>query len=215
MDDYIKDFIRESEENITELNNSLLELEDDPDDEEAMDSIFRTAHTLKGNFGAMGFQDASDVAHAIEDLLDEVREGRMDVTPEMMDLVFAGVDEIDRALGQIEETGETDLDVDHVVADIREVLEEGDAGGDDAGDGGGDAGEDDALDGVPLADLDDPGRLAAADGDVFHVAVDMGDPDMKGVDAMFALEGLQEDLDLLGTVPDEDAVEDGEYDDGF
>jgi two-component system chemotaxis sensor kinase CheA len=43
----------------------------------------------------------------------------------------------------------------------------------------------------------------------------MGDPQMKGVDAMFALEGLEENLDLLGTIPEVDAINDGEYDDGF
>jgi two-component system chemotaxis sensor kinase CheA len=95
MDDqYLDAFIRESEEEITKLNNSLLALESDPDDREAMDQIFRTAHTLKGNFGAMGFDGASDLAHAMEDLLDEMREERLAVTPEMMDLVFAGVDQL-------------------------------------------------------------------------------------------------------------------------
>src|SRR6056297_1786865 len=129
MKEYLQDFIRESEENITELNNSLLNLEDDPGDEAAMDSIFRTAHTLKGNFGAMGFQDESDLAHAIEDLLDEIRQGRMEVTAEIMDLVFAGVDEIDRALGQIEEDGESDIDPEDIITEIRAVIENGGAGG--------------------------------------------------------------------------------------
>ncbi|WP_135829038.1 chemotaxis protein CheA [Halorussus halobius] len=219
MDDYLQDFVRESEENVTELNNSLLELEDDPGDEAAMDSIFRTAHTLKGNFGAMGFQDASDLAHAIEDLLDEVREGRMAVTPEMMDLVFAGVDEIDRALDHIEETGESEVEADDIIDDIRGVIEQGGTDGSDGddGDAGGDASEESSEDdpAIPLGDLDDAGRLADADGDVFHVAVDMGDPDMKGVDAMFALDGLEENLDLLGTVPGVEAINDGEYDGGF
>ncbi|NHN59177.1 MULTISPECIES: chemotaxis protein CheA [Halorussus] len=248
MDDYIQDFIRESEENVTELNNSLLELEDDPSDEEAMDSIFRTAHTLKGNFGAMGFQDASNLAHAIEDLLDEIRQGRMEVTPEIMDLVFAGVDEIDRALDQIEDEGESDIDPDDTIEQIREVIErggaapadgadagdDGDAGaapgdGDDADadatadsqaddepdDGAADATDQSGLGDVPVGEFEDPAALAAADGPVFHVDVDMGDPQMKGVDGMFALEGLQDDLDLLGTVPGVDAINDGEYDDGF
>ena len=217
MEDYIQDFIRESEENVTELNNSLLELEDDPSDEAAMDSIFRTAHTLKGNFGAMGFQDESDLAHAIEDLLDEIRQGRMEVTPEVMDLVFEGVDEIDRALDQIEENGESDIDPDDIIADIRSVIE-----GDEAADDDSDAADDDAdagtgagLADLPVEELDDPAALAAPDGEVFHVDVDMGDPQMKGVDGMFALEGLSENLDLLGTVPDVDAINDGEYDDGF
>src|SRR6056297_3354160 len=103
MDDqYLDAFIRESEEAITELNNSLLALESDPEDEQAMESIFRTAHTLKGNFGAMGFEDASDLAHAIEDLLDEMREGNMEVTPEIMDMIFDGVDQIELIVGEIE-----------------------------------------------------------------------------------------------------------------
>ncbi|WP_435174457.1 chemotaxis protein CheW [Halorussus sp. AFM4] len=249
MEDYIQDFIRESEENVTELNNSLLELEDDPSDEAAMDSIFRTAHTLKGNFGAMGFQDASDLAHAIEDLLDEIRQGRMDVTPEIMDLVFAGVDEIDRALDQIEDDGESDIDPDDTIEEIRAVIERGaaaddgaaaasddgaspdaepetgsgddadataEASDDDESDGeSGDTDDRSDVDGAPVGEFEDPAALAGADGPVFHVDVDMGDPQMKGVDGMFALEGLQEDLDLLGTVPDVDAINDGEYDDGF
>ncbi|UPW00437.1 chemotaxis protein CheA [Halorussus gelatinilyticus] len=226
MEDYIQDFIRESEENVTELNNSLLELEDDPSDEAAMDSIFRTAHTLKGNFGAMGFQDASDLAHAIEDLLDEIRQGRMEVTPEVMDLVFAGVDEIDHALDQIEDEGESDIDPDDIIADIRSVIDgEDDAGGDESGETTEpeetseseteDAGTGTSLADVPVEELDDPAALADADGETFHVDVDMGDPEMKGVDGMFALEGLSENLDLLGTVPNVDAINDGEYDDGF
>ena len=223
MEDYIQDFIRESEENVTELNNSLLELEDDPGDEAAMDSIFRTAHTLKGNFGAMGFHDESDLAHAIEDLMDEIRQGRMEVTPEIMDLVFAGVDEIDEALSEIEEDGESDIDPEDIITEIRAVIENGGAGGaeaDDASDDTADAADSDAdsgatLDSVPVDELADPAALANADGDLFHVAVDMGDPQMKGVDAMFALEGLEENLHLVGTVPEVDAINDGEYDDGF
>ena len=228
MDDYLQDFIRESQENVTELNNSLLELEDDPGDEAAMDSIFRTAHTLKGNFGAMGFQNESNLAHALEDLLDEIRQGRMEVTPNVMDLVFAGVDEIDRALDEIDDEGESRLDADDIIAEMRDLIQRGNAtsvgGADSASDETGsepaesEAERDpasDSDDSIPLDELDDPEELANADGEVFHVAVDMGEPEMKGVDAMFALEGLNEDLDLLGTVPDTDALNDGEYEDGF
>lgn len=84
-DDHRQIFIHESREQITELNNSLLSLESNPEDAEAMDAIFRTAHTLKGNSAAMGYDDASTLAHALEDLLDEVRQGRIEITPELMD----------------------------------------------------------------------------------------------------------------------------------
>ena len=231
MEDYLQEFIRESEENITELNNSLLELENDPGDEAAMDSIFRTAHTLKGNFGAMGYQSESDLAHALEDLLDEIRQGRMDVSPEIMDLVFDGVDEIDRALDEIEGTGESSADHEATIAEIREILDAGGVAGEASNDAAGVAGpdaktssepdvtgddgeSDDAL-AAALAGLDDPAALAEASTPAFHVAVDMSDAQMKAVDGMFALQGLSDDLDILGAVPNVDAINDGEYDDGF
>src|SRR6056297_1831769 len=194
MDDYIKDFIRESEENITELNNSLLELEDDPDDEEAMDSIFRTAHTLKGNFAAIGFQDASDLAHAIEDLLDEIRQGEREVTPEVMDFVFAGIDQSD------------------TIEEIRAALDDGDQAAAPTDDGD-DAGDDDRT-AAALAALDDSVDLTGV-GDVFHAAIDVGDSDMKGVDGMFVLGEVTDELDLLGAVPPVDDINEGEYDDCF
>ncbi|MFB6091552.1 MAG: Hpt domain-containing protein, partial [Haloquadratum sp.] len=137
MDDELYDeFITESEESITQLNNSLLELESNPDDAEAIDDIFRQAHTLKGNFGAMGFENAQNVAHAVEDLLDEVRQGNIEVTHERMDLVFDGMDEILDILHEIEENGESQRDPSDLVAEIRAAAEpEGEkaAGGDETG----------------------------------------------------------------------------------
>lgn len=226
MEDFLQEFIRESEENITELNNSLLELEDDPSNEAAMDSIFRTAHTLKGNFGAMGYQSESDLAHALEDLLDEIRQGRMDVSPEIMDLVFDGVDEIDRALDDIEENGESNADHEATIAEIRGVLEAGgvaEQGSDDASsESDGEAPEDADSEGdgnealaEALAQLDDPVALADVATPTFHVAVDMSEAQMKAVDGMFALQGMSDDLDILGAVPDVDAINEGEYEDGF
>lgn len=213
MDEYIQDFIRESEENITELNNSLLELENDPNDAEAMDSIFRTAHTLKGNFAAMGFQNGSNLAHAIEDLLDEIRQGRMDVTSEIMDHVFAGVDKIEMILAEIEEHGESKTDPSATIQDIRATLEAADGAPVEAETD--DEPESETLaPEVALSLLEDPSVLAEVDG-VFHARVEMRDSQMKGVDAMFVLGEVTEHLELLDAVPSVEAINDGEYDDGF
>src|SRR6056297_3162661 len=127
MDDELyQEFITESEESITQLNNSLLTLESNPDDTEAIDDIFRQAHTLKGNFGAMGFDNAATVAHAVEDLLDEIRHERLEVTPDRMDLVFDGMDEILDILHDIEEHGESKSDPTDLVEEIRAAAEGGD-----------------------------------------------------------------------------------------
>jgi two-component system chemotaxis sensor kinase CheA len=214
MDDqYLDAFIRESEEAITELNNSLLDLESDPSDEEAMDSIFRTAHTLKGNFGAMGFDDAANLAHAMEDLLDAMRQGEMEVNPDVMDLVFAGVDQIEVIVNEIEEEGESTTSADDLVAQLRAVLEEGaDAAGEaasnDASAGAGAAGD-------AAVDVDADIDPADADGRVVHVTVDIGESDMQGVDAMLALEGVEDIFDILGSTPGRADIEDGEFEDTF
>ncbi|WP_251343814.1 chemotaxis protein CheA [Haloplanus halophilus] len=201
-EEYVQAFVHESEEQLTDLNNSLLALESDPDDREAMDDIFRTAHTLKGNFGAMGYDDASDLAHAIEDLLDELREGEMAVTPEVMDLVFAGVDRLELAVESIDEDGTVDVETADLEDDIRTVIEEGAAG----------AESDDAESDDAEADTEPPDDAQV---DTFEVTVDVGESEMKGVDGMLVLEAVREEADLVSTTPDPDAVEDGEYEDGF
>ncbi|MFB6105663.1 MAG: ATP-binding protein [Halobacteriaceae archaeon] len=210
-DDYLEAFVRESEESITALNNSLLALEDDPDDEEAMEEIFRTAHTLKGNFGAMGFEDASDLAHAVEDLLDAIRSDDLAITPEVMDLVFAGVDEISVILDDIEADGESHVDPSETEAAIRAVLEEGPP--DDAPTGADDASApgDGAAEAATVEGLSDPAAAADADGGVFRVTVTVGETEMPGVDAMLALESAADRVEVLETAPDRDAVEDGDH----
>ncbi|CQH54925.1 taxis sensor histidine kinase CheA [Halobacterium hubeiense] len=213
MDDYLEAFVREGEEHVTNLNNALLELESDPGNEEAMDAIFRTAHTLKGNFGAMGFEEASNLAHAVEDLLDAMRQGDLEVTGNRMDRIFEGVDEIEACLDEIEANGEVERDVSDTVESVRAVLDE-------AGDEPAEATEDAAEDAASTPDADpfaivDRETVANVDRRVFHVHVDMSDSQMKGVDGMFVLEAAQEEFDLLGTDPSPDAINDGDYDDGF
>jgi len=247
MDDqYLDAFLRESEEAITELNNSLLDLESDPGDREAMDEIFRRAHTLKGNFGAMGFEDASNLAHAIEDLLDAMRQDEMEVTADRMDLVFAGVDMIEVIVREIDQDGESSTDTGEMVAQLRAVMDDHEAAGDDravdtesaVADGeatiDGDATTDDdatadgdatengaqgdtsssgSADASFEADVSvDPGAFESG---AIGVRLGLGDSDMAGVDAMLALDAVEDAYDLLGTDPDRDAIEDGEYGETF
>jgi len=236
---YLDAFIRESEEAITELNNSLLDLETDPENREAMDAIFRTAHTLKGNFGAMGFDDAADLAHAVEDLLDAIRQGELSVTPEVMDLVFAGVDEVEAIVRRIEEDGEADADTEAIVEQLRTTLEEGAEAAEEReqvadGDGttedrsGGNS-DDDAGGTRDANATDEGGRdrdagidAAAVDGApsdtarrVISATVDVGDSDTPGIDAMFALDAIDDQFPLLATAPDRESIEGGDHDGTF
>ncbi len=220
MDDqYLDAFIRESEEEITKLNNSLLELESDPKNREAMDQIFRTAHTLKGNFGAMGYEDAANLAHAMEDLLDEMRDDNMDVTPDVMDLIFEGVDGIEAIVNEIEEHGESTLDTSGTVDQLREVLESGvEAAGSSSG---GSAGQNTSSSSSSSGGIDTNDFSGVeideddVDDQIAYVEVTLEDTDMPGVDAMFAMESVEEVFDILAATPDRADIEDGNYEETF
>jgi two-component system chemotaxis sensor kinase CheA len=214
-------FITESEESITQLNNSLLELEANPDDAEAIDDIFRQAHTLKGNFGAMGFDNAATVAHAVEDLLDEIRHERLEVTPDRMDLVFDGMDEILDILHDIEEHGESKSDPTDLVEEIRAAAEGGDEAGneesattEETASPSGDEDGDDAL-AVAAETLDLASDELADTELLYHAAIELDAGDMKGVDAGLFLGGVPDDIDVVGSVPNIDSIEEGEFEDGF
>jgi len=237
-DEHRKAFVAESEEGITELNNALLALESDPNDAEAMDSIFRTAHTLKGNGAAMGYDSVSNLAHEMEDLLDEIRSGEIEITPDLMDLLFDGVDYLGAMVDDIAEEGDTDLDASGVEADLRELIETGNVPG--AGDSGGDSGSTDTADDTEAetaeessddgadsgaADADDvegvdlPAELADYELDtghaVFRATVGLGESAMQGVDAIFVLQALDDAYETFITDPDRETVEDGEFDETF
>jgi two-component system chemotaxis sensor kinase CheA len=206
-DDVYQEFINEAEESIDDLNNALLELESNPDDRDAMDRIFRRAHTLKGNFGAMGFASGATLAHAVEDLLDDVRDDELAVTPALMDLVFAGVDRLEAIVADIEATGTPETEVDDVVDQIRAVLD-GETVVDSAD---GDPTPTDPATG-PSAVVPEGVREAADGGPVVRATVTLQTGEMKGVDAGLFLGDLPADLPLYGTTPDSEALEAGEFD---
>jgi len=236
MDSHRAAFVAEAEDGITDLNNALLALEADPDDAEAMDDVFRVAHTLKGNAAAMGYDGVSDFGHALEDLLDAVRQGDREVTPELMDLLFEGVDTVEAMVAEIADDGEVHTDPSDLESRLREMEEHGTVGGEteaDAVDGGetgagagdGDETEADAADAdETTTESDDapdvsvpelPASAAALDPPVVYADVTIGETAMAGVDAALVLQALDGQFDGHVTDPGPAALEDGEYDEGF
>lgn len=84
-------FIAEAEEHIANLESGLLRLEQGSDTA-VIGELFRSAHTLKGSAGAAGLTGISQLAHAMENLLDQVRNGTRAVTAELIDALLTGVD---------------------------------------------------------------------------------------------------------------------------
>lgn len=106
MSQYLGVFVEESKENIQSLNDSILELESNPDSKNAIDEIFRLMHTLKGTSATMGFQRMSKLCHTLESKLDEVRNGKIRVEESLIDELLAGLDKLNEAIENIEKGGD-------------------------------------------------------------------------------------------------------------
>src|SRR5262249_38009190 len=100
-----KEFLIEGHENLDQLDIDLVGLEKSAAPAEALGRIFRTLHTIKGSCSFLGFPHLETLAHAGEDLLGKLRDGKRDLTPDVTDALLHMVDAIRRLLGTIESTG--------------------------------------------------------------------------------------------------------------
>src|SRR5215207_6409931 len=104
MDDVLREFLTESNENLVRLEQDIVELERAPGDTALLNSIFRTVHTIKGTCGFLGLERLEHVAHAGESVLVLVRDGKLEASRSLMTSVLACVDVIKDILTAIEQT---------------------------------------------------------------------------------------------------------------
>jgi len=104
--DMVKDFLVESYENLDRLDRELVGLEKNPDDRDALSSVFRTIHTIKGTCGFLGFNKLEAVAHVGENLLTRLRNRQLTLTPEITTALLNMVDAVRQMLSQIEKAGQ-------------------------------------------------------------------------------------------------------------
>ena len=106
MNQYLDIFVEESKEHLQNLNTSLLELEKDPNNASVIHEIFRVAHTLKGMAGTMGFTHMATLTHDMEDVLDELRNNKIPVSSEVVDVLFQCLDALEGYVTEIVSTGQ-------------------------------------------------------------------------------------------------------------
>jgi two-component system chemotaxis sensor kinase CheA len=85
-------FFEESEEGLAAMEHALLVLEEAPEDASSLQTLFRVAHTLKGNAGSLGFADLAAMTHGLEDVLARLRASALEVGREVVDLLLESVD---------------------------------------------------------------------------------------------------------------------------
>ncbi|MBA2870825.1 two-component system chemotaxis sensor kinase CheA [Anoxybacillus calidus] len=124
MSQYLEVFIDESKEHLQTINEQLLELEKSPEDVTIVNEIFRSAHTLKGMSATMGFEDLANLTHQMENVLDAIRNHQIQVTPDILDVVFRAVDDLEAMVNSIGEGGDGKRDVTEVVQQLK-LIEQG------------------------------------------------------------------------------------------
>ncbi len=103
--DIVQDFLVESYENLDRLDRELVGLEKNPHDRDALASVFRTIHTIKGTCGFLGFNKLEKVAHVGENLLTRLRDGQLTLNRELTTALLGMVDAVRQMLSCIEVSG--------------------------------------------------------------------------------------------------------------
>lgn len=123
---YLEIFIDETKEHLQSLNEQLLVLEKEPDNTETINEIFRAAHSLKGMAGTMGYKRMQRLTHDMENVFSEIRNGKMSVQANLVDVLFRGLDALEGYLTSIQETADEGTeDNSDIIEDLNKILEEG------------------------------------------------------------------------------------------
>ena len=104
MDELLTEFLTEASENLGVLDVELVKLEQNPDNPQLLDNIFRLVHTIKGTCGFLDLPRLERVAHASENVLGKIRDGEIEVTPDAVTLILQAIDCIKELLAHLEET---------------------------------------------------------------------------------------------------------------
>ena len=116
---YLDIFIDESSEHIQTLSDCIMTLEQEPENKDTINEIFRAAHSLKGMAGTMGFKRMQHLTHDMENVFQEVRSDKIKVDSSMIDLLFKCLDAIDSYVENIKSTSDEGTDDNEVI--IKEL----------------------------------------------------------------------------------------------
>lgn len=122
LEQYLDMFLDESKEHLENLNQNLLELENNTSNLEIINEIFRIAHTLKGMSSTMGFVKMSNLTHKMENVLDDIRSGKLKINSNIIDILFEGLDILDEYIKNIEVDGkEGNRSIDDIIYRLENV----------------------------------------------------------------------------------------------
>jgi len=121
-EELLKDFFGEAQSQVDVLEQNVLVLENDPTNKDAVDEIFRAAHTLKGGAGTVQMFELAEFTHVVEDTLDEIRSGNVKMSEPLVDVLLLSVDVIKAMLDERLAGGVYAEDVEPLKAKLKAFL---------------------------------------------------------------------------------------------
>jgi two-component system chemotaxis sensor kinase CheA len=122
MKEILESFLVETKEILEKLDVDLIDMEKKPDDDELLNQIFRSFHTIKGTSGFFGLDKLTKVTHKCEDILNKLRKGEAKLNPAIMDAILSAYDKIKELLVCIETSFNEDTEIENVITILDKVL---------------------------------------------------------------------------------------------
>jgi Chemotaxis protein histidine kinase and related kinases len=120
---YMSMFLEESMDNLQTLNDSLLQLEQEPNDIDKLNEIFRVAHTIKGMAATMGFNQMAELTHKMEDVLSEFRDGQLKVTQKVVTVLFKCLDTLEQMVNNISDGVAGEVTIEDIIKELESITE--------------------------------------------------------------------------------------------
>ena len=117
--EFIEQFVDEAKEHLAILNRGFLTLEKSPDEEETLKQVFRSAHTIKGSSDALSLDEICQLAHKLEDVLDALRQRKIQTSNEVFNILFGAVDMLNEMVALTKEGHEITIDSSKVCDDLK------------------------------------------------------------------------------------------------
>lgn len=130
---YLEIFIDETKEHLQTLSDQLMILETEPENMDCINEIFRAAHSLKGMAGTMGYKRMQRLTHDMENVFQEIRSGNMKVQPELVDVLFRGLDALEAYLDNIMDSADEGTEEnEEIINTLNSIAEKAGSGSDEA-----------------------------------------------------------------------------------
>lgn len=216
INQYLDVFLDESREHLQAVNDNILVLEKEPENLDLVNEIFRSAHTLKGMAATMGYEDIASLTHKMENVLDLIRNNKLKVTTEVIDIIFVAIEYLEVMVEDIGNGNDGKKDVSKLV-DRLDRFEKGETAATSEVAATIEVQEKNAvsinLDEFQMTIVEQAEEQGFS---AYQIKVELSeDTILKGARAYMVFEALDGKGEIIKTNPATEEIEEGNFDKGF